>query len=108
MNFKFATLLGVRAATARPGRRDLGDRLRTMRALQQPILKAAPDTRPASRPRAVWRVSATTGRPVLGWALDADGDGSCRSRSRQATGIRRAGQPSTMTPASGPSHGRLF
>ncbi|MGL4285852.1 MAG: hypothetical protein ACRCVA_05880 [Phreatobacter sp.] len=113
MNFTFATLhdtfeslLGGRGAAYRFGRRRSGDRPRMMRAVVRPSLAAAPDRQPAGRPRATWRVNASSGRAELCWALEAEGDGSRRSRLRAATGIGFVA--TTATRASGTSHGRLF
>ncbi|MBN8945382.1 MAG: hypothetical protein J0H01_38125 [Rhizobiales bacterium] len=118
MNFTFATLhdtfenlLGARGTASRFGRRRSADRPRMMRAAVRPSLAAAPDSHPAGRPRATWRVNAASGRAELCWALETEGDGSRRSRLRRsrlhpATGIRFAAITATRT--SGSSHGRLF
>jgi hypothetical protein len=96
MNFMFATLLGVRAAKAETGRRRSVDRLRAIHALRQP----APATdRRAPRVRAVWRINPQSGRPVMTWATDGEGDGSRSARPRHA-----AGRPAPTK--AGSRHGR--
>ena len=86
MNFTFATLLAVRAPRPENNRRHAGDRPRAMRVVHQPYRGVAGAGR-ASRPRAAWRICPVTGRPVLCWSAEPQGDGSrCRRHGASAQG----------------------
>lgn len=102
MNFMFATLLGARAHRAEAGRRRAGDRLRAMRAFH-PQHREPAGIGPAPRPRAVWRICPATGRPIMSWSAEPQGDGS-RSRRGEDAAIRPRGGGG----AAGGRHGRSF